>query len=215
MARLVEFPCGYEPLDMLMLETRWKDLDVKIYYKNSSLLMKLIYHVSFMWIWNRRFFDFHTTIGSNIYLVDDVIEMGYWKSIYGTVRHELIHVLQRARWWLLYDLSYLFPQILAPVAIFAIWGPLWLLFFLVFLAPLPAPWRMKWEMEGYTATLLTYFEIHGDLPDEFVDRKARNFYTAAYYFMWPFKKDVLRRLKRIATKIRAGYIKGIYINIYS
>lgn len=215
MAKAVEFPCGYDLLDEFMLLIAREHPKVKVYYKNSSVLMKVIYYGTLMWIWQKTFFQFHTTIGSKIYLVDSSIKAKMWRSIYGTMRHEFVHVLQREKWWLLYDFSYILPQILALIAFGVAFGQVWMLGFMVFAGPIPSPWRMKWEMEGYTATLLTYFEIHGEIPDWLIKQKARNFYTSAYYFMWPFKKDVLRRLNRIATKIKAGYIKGVYINIYT
>lgn len=59
-------------------------------------------------------------------------------------------------WW--FRISYLFPQILAPLALISLgagaWAPLGAaLGFLAFLLPLPSPWRRQWELRAHEATV--------------------------------------------------------------
>jgi len=69
--------------------------------------------------------------------------------------HEAVHISDAHGRQFLFSLQYVFPQILAVLALLslgAIWGSslwLWNLGWLVFLAPWPAPWRVEYEARAY------------------------------------------------------------------
>ena len=90
---------------------------------------------------------------------------------------------------LLFSMAYGAPQIfalLAPIALL-LGAPIGHLAFLLFLLPLPAYGRMKAEMRAYRRTVELGFK-----PDQFV----HHFLEKNYYFMWPFKKYVLREMSK-------------------
>jgi hypothetical protein len=223
MAKEIQFPTGYKPLDDFMENVVWKRAPkVKLYDKSSSVLMWALYICGFMWIWMNDFFNnSHTTIGKRVYITRTAIEKGWWESIYRVMRHEFVHILQRLKYGLLYDISYLFPQILASgalLALLAIWFSnswLWALCALGFGAPWPAPWRKKWELEGYTQSMLTRFELYNDISDNYVKNIALNFVTSFYYFMWPFEGYVIKKLNSIKIAIIQGKIKGPFLHYSS
>lgn len=220
MAREIQFPTCNEKLDSFMMNVVWKrDSSVRLYDKQSSALMWTIYYVSFMWIWLPDFFDnSHTTIGKKVYIKRESILLEDWGSIYRAIRHEFIHILQRDKYGFLYDFAYVFPQVLAVFSLFAIlsiwFGDQWLyaLVFLIFLFPIPAYWRMTFEMEGYTQTLLVEYETYGRISESSVRRIAKNFTGTMYFFMWPFGSWVRRRLEDIVDDIECGKIKTPHLH---
>lgn len=222
MAKEIKFPTGNDHLDKFMMNIVWKrDKGVRLYDKQTSVLMWILFIAGFMWIWNTKFFKrFHTTIGNKVYIKRDSILLQDWTGVYKVMRHEFIHILQRKKYWILYDIGYLFPQVLAGFALpalLAIWlgsGWLWFLCFLVFLLPFPAYWRMKFEMEGYTQTLLAFHELYGRMSDGMISRIAKNFTGPAYYFMWPFRDSVLTKLDNIVSGIQRGRIKTPYLRYF-
>ena len=119
---------------------------------------------------------------------------------------------------ILFSALYLFPQCLASLALLsflAIWLSSWWLMFLcclLFLAPLPAPWRATFEMEGYTASMLVYYETYGSIPEALTDYISKHFYSMDYFLMWPFKNRVKKKINRIGIGIRRGLIKGYTLN---
>lgn len=220
MAKEVTFPVGYHNLDKFMSNVvSLRFPGVKVYDKSSSALMWALYVIGFMWIWNKGFMTrFHTAVGTSVYITRRSIEGKRWNGIYRTMRHEFMHLLQREKHGLKYDLSYLFPQILSVfslTALFAIWFSNAWLFGLVFLAmllPWPAPWRAKWEFEGYTQTMLVSYEETGKIPQSRIESIIRNFTGPFYYFMFPFKSYVTKRINDIATKIRSGKIRSFFLD---
>lgn len=220
MAREIKIPTGDQQLDDFMMKVVWNTAPkVKLYDKRSSVLMWTLYIAGFMWIWMRDFFNnSNTTIGKRVYIVRKVIENKWWIVVYRTMRHEFVHILQRSKYWLLYDIAYLIPQLLAAgalLAILAIWFSnawLWALCCLVFGAPLPAYWRHKFELEGYTQSMLVRYELVGHITDDYVERIVKKFTTPFYYFMWPFRGYIEKKVKSIRDDIIAGKIKGPYLH---
>jgi hypothetical protein len=185
---------------------------VKLLFKSESKLMKVISKLLF-WMSDERFMDgFTTTLGRNIYLADRYTKMPEPSaSETATISHELVHVEQFERngnLWM--SLQYLFPQWLglgAFLALGAIWGSLWWLMALVclvFLTPIPAPWRMIHELEAYAVGYATWHWVHGkecpSLTQEQVRKRLAGYVTQftgwSYYKMWPFREDIEARLTR-------------------
>lgn len=189
--------------------------DFKMVYKSSSLLMKLIYYILFMWLWLPAFMTrFTTTIGKTVYVPDEYIQKGYYTGIYRTLRHEYVHILQKLKYKILFDLSYLFPQILfvlSFLSIFAIWFSnyhlLWLLS-LLFLAPIPAPFRALWEYQGYSETILANYQIDNCLLLSDITWIVDEFTSANYWFMFPFRTY----MTKVLLRVRDACINGTFVS---
>lgn len=188
-----------------------------IKYKNESLFMKMI---GFILFFNKDFMkSFVTTIGSTIYFPSkDFVESNQIPSMI-TLVHELVHVAQAKKHGrILFFLMYLFPQCLAVFSLLAIlafvWTPfLCALIFLVFTAPIPAPFRKNFELEAYYMSLQMYYldmkrmnrpdeEIQRNLFIWLLDLNLHSFRGPNYYFMWPFGvvKELGNRVKEIRER---------------
>lgn len=178
-----------------------------IKYKNESFLMKLLNLILFF---NKGFMtNFTTTIGNTIYFSSkEFIEQDQELAM-SIVSHELIHIKQSKSYGSLrYSILYLFPQILALLSILSVvWFPF--IFCLIFLLPIPAYFRMKFEFEGYIATLLmlklilkergcSQEEIQTKLEEQ---GKVLNKYfkDSGYYYMWPFGVDFTKEIQNIMS----------------
>lgn len=215
----VSFPVGHANLDSFMELAHAKFSDIRVVKKRSSVFMHLIYWGALMFIWQRKFLTgYNTIIGKTVYIVDTTIEEKNWDSIYTTLRHEFIHMLQDDKYGIGFKLGYLFPQVLVIFSIFAllaIWfSNYWLvsLAFLGALAPWPAPFRCKWEMEGYTASLLARHERGDRLDVRHIDWVVKQFVTSAYYFMSWGRAGVEAKVRIAIAKIKNGTINGIFLH---
>jgi hypothetical protein len=154
----------------------------------------------FMWIlavilypFNRRFMsDYTTTIFGRIYWPDNVDPADRWRTLW----HECVHRKQATRvgepW---FSLSYLFPLPLAVLALGAFWS-LWWLCALVFLAPLPAPWRVLWEREAYTITAVCDSLLGVDITtDYYLDYQVQHHTGWGYYKPSWWRSRVTRKVR--------------------
>jgi hypothetical protein len=116
---------------------------------------------------------FQTTIGSTVYVTPDWAERSDDER-YCTMRHELMHLRQFARWSL-------------P-----------LMGFLYLAAPLPlglAWFRAHWEKEGYAETIRAAAGVWGlahVLNPRFKAYVVEQFTGANYGWMWPFPRHMSR-----------------------
>lgn len=186
----------------------------EIAYKDSSSLMKIIATILFF---NKTFMtDFITTIGYTVYFPSkEQIEKNEFSSI-ATLAHEYVHAIDAKRINpIIFSILYLIPipLFLITLACGLLWWPLYLIS-LIFLLPLPAPFRMWAEVRGYTMTLFIINEIYKERRISLKNRKEhlyemcknidKNFTGPAYYFMWPFGREAI--LKENANKIISGDI---------
>ena len=192
-----------------------------IIFKEKSLFMKLLSYILFF---NKDFMiDYTTTIGNNIYFPNQKYidrDNNYCISI---LAHEIVHIKQSERYGkLLFSLMYLFPQCLSLLSILSVlaifWFPfIWCLVFLLFLAPLPAPWRTKFELEACTMSLYMIHlrMFHDSIPQDKIDTKLAmkaikidkyNFRGPDYWFMWPF--GVLDKLEEKIELINKNKLIG-------
>ena len=171
--------------------------DFEIKYKTDSRLMKLISYILFF---NKSFMtSFTTTLGQTVYFPDrDKVEKNEVHYM-ATLAHEYVHARDAASITsVLFGFLYLMPLSLAPLMwLFAFihWG-LALALFLLCLAPLPAYFRMYYELRGYTMSLFMRNEIMKEngvaeetrraALEEATDRYNTQFTGSNYYFMWPF-----------------------------
>lgn len=172
--------------------------DLKIKFKDESLLMKILSKILFF---NPDFMTkYVTTIGSNIYFPNQqMLENIEHEGAIITLCHEYRHMIdQREMGSLKYTLMYLFPQILFPLFLILSICLSWCLLIpaLISLMPLPAPGRKLIELNGYITNLVAFNcllnEVNVNVEDkrEFLKLaaldKAKNFTGFGYYLMWPF-----------------------------
>jgi hypothetical protein len=198
--------------DIFISSTK-KFYDFSIKYKNQSLLMRVI---GFLLFFNKDFMTkYITTIGNTIYFPSEEFVITKEQTSINILAHELVHVQQAKHYSkIIFSILYLFPQCLVVLSLLAPIS-LWFLFFLLFLLPFPAPWRTKFELEGYTMSLfvlnlnLQLRNVDSEKINEFLLEEAKNidtkyFRESAYLFMWPF--GILSRLKNNIKDIRDGVI---------
>lgn len=167
----------------------------RIVRKKDSTLMKIL-NVLLFFVPNFMA-HFTTTIGSTVYLTDDLLEADS-DLVIPILAHEAQHVYDKP-----YMLFYLFPQVLAVgalLSVLAIWFSnawLWSLTLLALLAPLPAPGRMWIERRGYLASLACYNWLYSEaMAFSAINVVVKQFTSKNYFFMWPFKQS----LKKWFTK---------------
>lgn len=166
--------------------------NLKIKYKDQSTLMKICGRIMFF---SPGFMtEYTTTIGETVYFPSASYTKLHPVTSYILLLHELVHIHdERKLSKPLFALSYLFPQILFPLAflLFLVSWKIALPALLLLAAPLPAFWRMRHERRAYLTSMysmsklgrLLNFDPHlGTQSSHFVDR----FKDSTYYFMWPF-----------------------------
>lgn len=207
-----------ERLNSFIAELQTHEPKLRLAYKDESLLMKLIGKILFF---NPKFMTgYITTLGNTIYFpsranleLDDVSPML-------VICHEFQHIQDSKRLTQpVYSFVYLFPQILALLALIAIplaflvaWQyALIPLLALLCLLPIPAYGRMKLEFRGYSMSLFALSEylrgtgqesayITGVLSERANMYDKYQFKGAGYYFMWPF--GVRKELGKVIEQIR-------------
>jgi hypothetical protein len=175
--------------------------NIRVVRKEDSWLMKSIGFC--LKPFNPRFMSYITTVGTTIYMPDRLLSSGQELQCFNIIAHELQHIIDYKSNPARFVLGYLFPQCLSLLSIFALLGflnPLMFFFllFLVFLAPLPAPFRYQYELSGYrTSILLGRFFYHYS-PEEMKQIYSwivKEMTTGSYYFTWPFPSKVEQDLK--------------------
>jgi hypothetical protein len=195
-------------VDDLIRKIEEYDPDFQMKVKEESTLMKLLSYILFF---NKDFMSgFITVVGSTVYIPRERFKATNLR-IWWTLAHEWRHLVQHKKYTGPgFSLLYLFPQILAVfslLGILAIWFSNWWLLsllFLVCLAPLPAPWRKKFELEAYTVTIAASVWSQGVVYQEQLESIAENFYGKWYYFMWPFKKSIKKDLENEVRNVISG-----------
>lgn len=196
-------------IDNKLFIKQLKKYNFEIKSKDKSLLMKII---SFILFFNKDFMSsFVTTINSNIYFPKDY---DFEKpSAIVTLSHEVKHILD-SRKYKLFNILYLFPQILSLFfipALFLHWAFIFPLLFV--LSPIiPAFFRAKYEFDAY---IISLFIINLFLKYQNFDEKSRkeilisnvnrinkHFTGGAYYFMFIFglKDDFNKEIDLILSE---------------
>jgi hypothetical protein len=209
----------------------------EIKYKNESFFMKFLN--LFVRLFNKEFMTLYvTTIGDTIYFPSrDFIENNEEVSIC-VLSHEVVHVYQAQKLGrVLFSTAYLFPQCLSLLSILAVFGFFWTpmlfnLLFLLFLAPIPAVWRKKFELEAYTITCLMWysiFKVSGYDENKIIQKMNaeidfidKTFTGPSYFFMWPFgiqnelrnniagiQKGVISDISETYARILGAYVKAV------
>lgn len=174
--------------------------EYKIRFKDESFFMKLIGKIL---VFNPSFMTgYTTTIGHTIYFPKASYLKAHPVSAKVTVLHELVHIKDYEKLGALrFILMYLFPQVLALLAIPAFFLlPWWVaILFLAFAAPIPAYGRMQLELKAYTFSVYTLFKLQQKNGYSINFEKQINSYTnqfldSSYYFMWPFRSYIYTKL---------------------
>lgn len=168
--------------------------------KSESWLMKTIGF--FLKPFNPEFHSYITTIGKTIYVPDDFFSHNEM-AVLDIVTHETQHIIDYVNNPALFVLGYLFPQWLAVLGILGLFGiivpPMFLFFFaLLFLAPIPAPWRYLYELRGYRVSVLFGRHLHNFSEGQMTQVRERfktEMTTGSYYFAWPFPSMIDRNIK--------------------
>lgn len=143
-----------------------------------------------------------TTIGASCYMKGTRAE-NLANPDWDTLAHEGVHARDDHRKPVRFKLSYLFPQILALLALGAIagiwWRPaLWCLVALAAIAPWPAPFRVYWERRGYRMSIVCAVLERGEnyvKQPAFLEWMADHFTKADYWFMGGFWPGARRRIE--------------------
>lgn len=192
-------PLALPPLVAAYLEqAKTHDPTIQLLPKEDSKLMKVIGFIvkPFNPAFNTRY---TTTIGSTIWMPSKLVSSLPEDYLLEVIAHEVQHILDHKSQELWFKVSYLFPQVLALLsflALGAIWSTPWLLWLLclLFLAPIPAYWRYKAELNGYRVSLVLnkYYGRPSDNTRAWITEQITG---PSYYFCWPFKSAVLKELQ--------------------
>lgn len=128
-----------------------------------------------------------TTVGKTIYLSTSLQSDLTNAYTYMIVRHEVVHAIDYARFWL------------------------WLWFSYVFV--LPAIWTMRafWEKRGYTQNILVKWELGLPIHTHYEIEKMVERFTGRAYFWMDTESEALRvEWLDIIREIERGNLRGYY-----
>ena len=163
--------------------------------KRKSPLMRLLSKLLFF---NKTFATgYVTTLYPKVYVPELPWREKDHVAAIATLAHEYVHLKDRKRMWLFFNFLYMFPQNRAAFALLGAFGntPLWYLC-LLFLLPIPSPTRAWLEFRGYRMTLAIWALYLKDKLNTgtFVNSIVeKNFVGSAYYWMFPFRRYMLRK----------------------
>lgn len=141
-------------------------------------------------------YSYTSTFGKTVYFPNRKFVTNDSKRAFKILAHEYVHILDRARAPIFFELLYMLPQLLAVFSILAllslVYGPWFLLFLLalLFLLPLPAYGRAALEMRGYGMNIAVNYWLHGTIYRETRNWIADRFTGWSYYKMLPFSNVV-------------------------
>ena len=142
-----------------------------IRFKDESRLMRIIGKLLFF---NKSFMtSYTTTTFSKVYFPNRKrFEERGPDAAYITLRHEAIHLRDSRKFFLFFQLSY------------------------IFLLPAILTFRAFWEWRGYKESIRAYYEVYGVIPDSRVESIVNNFVGSSYLYMFPFRKFLTRRFNK-------------------
>lgn len=128
----------------------------RVRYKDESIFMKIL---SWILFFSKGFMKTATTtIYPVVYFPRESFVIYDYERAFRILSHEYVHLLDRKNEGVIFNLKYLFPQILSLLSLLsllAFWSPWFLLLlgFLAFLAPWPSRFREQYELSGYLMNL--------------------------------------------------------------
>lgn len=174
---------------------------LQIGFKDESRLMKVL---GWLLFFNPKFMTtYTTTIGDTVYFPSKSWLINKQETAAVVLAHELVHIADsREAGSVIFSYCYLTPQVFSLLSLIALCGNVWWLLCLLFLAPLPAPMRTYFELRGYALTDAARYKLTGNFAD--INFITSQFTTGAYFFMWPFKKDIENRVLANRDLIKRG-----------
>ena len=170
----------------------------EIVSKTTSFLMKVL---SIILFFNRSFMtSYISVIYPRMYVPKLPWKENDHYSAILVLAHEWVHLSDRKRFGLLFDIGYLFPQCLAFLSLLAPFLSVWWLLCLLFLLPIPSPTRAWLEFRGYSMTMACKWWLTGnEINYYWIERQ---FVGQWYYFMWPFKGIIRKMFEKQMEKIK-------------
>jgi len=170
----------------------------EIVSKTTSFLMKVLSVILFF---NKSFMtSYISVIYPRMYVPKLPWKENDHYSAILVLAHEWVHLSDRKRFGLLFDIGYLFPQCLAFLSLLAPFLSVWWLLCLLFLLPIPSPTRAWLEFRGYSMTMACKWWLTGnEINYYWIERQ---FVGQWYYFMWPFKGIVRKMFEKQMEKIK-------------
>jgi len=166
----------------------------KIKYKDESKWQKFIGKIAFF---NKGYMtDYTTTLGSTVYFPSREFVRESNMRAFKILAHEYVHILDRQKLPIVFELLYVFPQFLSMFSLLAIlsffFGMWWLLSLVALLAllPWPAVGRTSIEMRGYAMNIAINIWRHGHLSANTKKWLTETFTGSNYYYMWPYEDAV-------------------------
>lgn len=185
-----------EKVDALMEDMHENIPDLQIIYKDEPLpkwwMKVLFFLVSVVGFFNSSFEDkwmkrISNGIGGKWIMLPSKNSHGDFTeyNVYTVIRHEYAHLLDQKKYPFVFGLTYaLFPL------------------------PSGLAGRAHWEFRGYAQNLIVQWEEFGRINDQTVEWIASQFWGSLYFWMWPFKKYVRKKLKGLVEDIKAGKVEG-------
>lgn len=173
----------------------------RIRYKNEAPEMEVI--AAFVEPFSPDFMENYTTvIGSTIYFPDRYSLLQNEERAMRTLAHEAVHLLDAERWRMpLFSFGYILPQVLALGILAAPWLGWWALLFLLFLLPLPSPFRFYFEARAYAIDMLL---TPPERQEQTMKHIISQFSGWGYYRMFPFPKLVEKSIRKWMRKAELG-----------
>lgn len=178
-----------------------------IKYKDESKWQKFIGLVSFF---NPGYMTKYTsTIGKTVWFPSREFVTKKRSKAFKVLAHEYVHLLDRKKAPVVFELGYTFPQILfifASLAIMAFFfSPWWLLALsaLIFALPIPAIFRSLIEMRGYSMNIAINIWKHGAVMESTREWIEEVFCGWDYYKMWPFRRDIQEWIAETERRVYA------------
>jgi hypothetical protein len=180
----------------------------KVVKKEDSRLMKFLAIILFF---TKDFMTrFTTTVGNTVYMPEQHLAAGTGNL--STLAHEAQHIWDHQRWYghVFYAVGYVLPQALAAgalLSLLAIWYSNWwllCLLCLLFLAPIPAPFRAMTEKRGYLMSLAVAWWMYGNDDIKEQGWPIDSFAGPSYYYMWPFRKSLAKWFSSELKQIQNG-----------
>ena len=182
-------------------QTYFPTLQVK--YKDQSALMKILGKIMFF---NPGFMtSYLTTLGTTVYIPNEQYVQDHPQITCDVFIHECTHMYDAKRIGFIYQLVYAFPQLLSPLMLLLLFVLSWkivLPLVLLFLLPLPAPWRVYFERRAYFVQMYVGNKMYGNDPAIDGSTYASWFRDGSYYWMWIFQQN--QSFTQEAANVLAG-----------
>lgn len=181
----------------------------QIKMKEGNFFMKLL---SFVLFFNKKFATrYVTTIYPVIYFPKDMLGADNDLETAIILCHEFIHLRDRKKLSILFNILYLSPQIFALLALLAIPFSLNWLWCLLFLLPLPSPFRAYFEFRAYKMSIALYYLLLNKLPP--MDFYVEQFTSSNYYWMMPAGKILFNKFNEHGRNLKNKQFDEITLEI--